>query len=121
MNLQARYEIDLSRARLPGAALVVGGLVLAHLPSTVGVPCPLRTLTGVPCPFCGLTTSVRDCLGGHLGSAATAAPLGFVVIILAAFGIFGIGPKRLHVPMLAIILTLVAEWVFELHRFRLIG
>jgi hypothetical protein len=121
VNLAARYEVDLSRLRLPGVALLVGGVLFAHLPETWGVPCPLRALTGVPCPFCGLTTAVRDTCGGHVDAAASAAPLGFVVLLMAVLGIFNVGPRRLHVPMLVIWVGLAAEWIFELHRFHLLA
>ena len=121
MNLQSRYEIDLSRLRIPGAALVAGGLLFAHLPSAWGVPCPMRAMTGVPCPFCGLTTSVRDSFGGHLGAAVAAAPLGLLVIAFAVAGLFRWGPRRLYVPVVVLTAVLLAEWVFELHRFHVIA
>jgi hypothetical protein len=115
-----RYEVDLGRARVPGAALLVGGLVLAHLPMSVGLPCPLRELTGVPCPFCGLTTSVRDACGGHVAAAVAAAPLGIVILMVALCGVLGALPKRLDLPLVAILIPLFAEWLFELHRYHLL-
>ena len=116
----ARYEFDLSRLRVPGLALLVGGAAAAHLPETWGLPCPLRATTGVPCPFCGTTTSVRDALGGHVGAAFAAAPLGLVVIVLAVLGVLRLGPERLRVPVVALCGLLGAEWVFELHRFHVL-
>jgi hypothetical protein len=116
----ARYEIDLTRLRVPGAALLVGGALAAHLPEAWGLPCPLRATTGVPCPFCGTTTSVRDALGGHLGPAVAAAPLGLAVIVLAVLGVLQLGPARLRVPVVVLCGLLAAEWVFELHRFHVL-
>ena len=119
----ARYEVDLSRLRVPGAVLLVGGALAAHLPGAWGVPCPLRATTGVPCPFCGLTTSVRETLGGHVGAAVAAAPLGIAVIVvavLAVLGVLGLGPARLRLPVMMLFAVLIAEWGFELHRFHVL-
>jgi hypothetical protein len=112
----ARYEVDCSHLRVPAAGLVFGGLVLAHLPSSVGVPCPLRALTGVPCPFCGLTTSVRAVGGGHLSAALLAAPLGVVVFGAAVVRMMGLGPKRIQIPVPVV--AMAGEWIFELFRFH---
>jgi len=121
MTGAARYEFDLTRSRVPGAAVVAGGLLLAHLPSSVGLPCPLRSLTGVPCPFCGSTTSVRALFDGHPTAAVAAAPLGIVVVLVAALGALGLLPKRLAVHPAVLLAVVALEWVFELHRFHLIG
>jgi hypothetical protein len=114
------YEFDLTRLRIPGCALLVGGLALAHLPEGLGIPCPLRTLTGVPCPFCGTTTAIRDAGGGHLRSAVSAAPLGLGAVVIAIVAVLGILPKKLTISPVAILLILSAEWTFELFRFRAI-
>ena len=114
----ARYEFDLSRLRIPALALLVGGVVAAHLPEAWGLPCPLRATTGVPCPFCGTTTSVRSALAGHIHTAVAAAPLGLLVIVVALCSVLGLGPARFRVPVAALVALLAAEWVFELHRFH---
>ena len=116
----ARYEFDLSRLRIPGAALLLGGAAAAHLPETWGLPCPLRATTGVPCPFCGTTTSVRDALGGHVGAAFSAAPLGLAVIVLAVLGVLRLGPGSPTCARGRALALLGAEWVFELHRFHVL-
>ena len=116
----ARYEVDLSRLRVPGVALLAAGTLAAHLPGAWGVPCPLRATTGVPCPFCGLTTSVRDVLGGRVGAAVAAAPLGIVVIAVAVLGVLGLGPTRLRIPLVALVALAAGEWAFELHRFHVL-
>jgi len=116
----ARYEVDASHLRVPAAGLVVGGLVLAHLPSGVGLPCPLRAVTGVPCPFCGLTTAVRALGGGHLSASLRAAPLGLLVFAAAAVTLAGMAPKRIRLPVPALAAVLGGEWIFELARFHLI-
>ncbi|HVA09187.1 MAG TPA: DUF2752 domain-containing protein [Acidimicrobiales bacterium] len=115
-----RYEVDIQRLRVPGAVLLGGGLLFAHLPSDWGVPCPLRTLTGVPCPFCGLTTSVRNALGGHIYQAFDAAPLGLLVIIASVAVLLRGTPKTLRIAPPVALVALVTEWVFELHRFGLL-
>ena len=116
----APYEVELHRLRVPAAGVVGGGLVLAHLPASVGVPCPLRALTGVPCPFCGLTTSVRQLLGGRLHAAVAAAPLGLVVVAVALAALLGVAPAALRVPRWLLVLVLGAEWAFELVRFHVL-
>lgn len=118
--LVSGYHFDLSRARIPAGAMLAAGAVLAHLPQGVGIPCPLRTLTGVPCPFCGLTTSVRSIMGGRFGAGLRAAPLGYVVVVVALASVVGLAPKRFALPRVAIAVALAAEWVFELARFHII-
>ena len=120
MITSARYEVDTSHLRVPAAGLVVGGLVLAHLPSSVGIPCPLRSLTGVPCPFCGLTTSIRAVGGGHLTAAFVAAPLGVVAFAAALVRMMGVGPKRIRIPAPALAVVIAGEWFFELVRFHVL-
>jgi hypothetical protein len=120
MIAAARYEVGLTRLRFPGGVLLIGGLVLAHLPEGVGLPCPLRSLTGIPCPFCGLTTSVRAAFGGHIGTSIAAAPLGLLVIAIAALVVLGVAPRKLVLHPFLIVVPLFAEWMFELHRFGLI-
>ena len=115
------YLVELGRMRRPAAALVAAGVVAAHLPASVGLPCPLRTLTGVPCPFCGLTTSVRAASGGHFTEAFAAAPLGVAVLAVAVAVVLRAAPARLAVPRWALAVGLGAEWVFELFRFHLVG
>ena len=120
MITAARYEVDTSQLRLPAAAVVVGGLVLAHLPSSVGLPCPFRALTGVPCPFCGLTTSVRALGGGHLSTAVRAAPLGLVVVLAALLTLIGRLPTRIRLPLPVLGVAVAGEWIFELARFHIL-
>lgn len=114
------YEIELPRLRNPGAALLVGGLLLAHLPAGIGLPCPMRALTGIPCPFCGMTTSVRDTMGGHLRPAFGAAPLGVVAVAVAIVAVLGIGPKNLRLACPVLVAVIASEWAFELVRFHIL-
>jgi len=116
----ARYEVDTSRLRIPAAGLVMGGMVLAHLPSSVGLPCPLRALTGVPCPFCGLTTSLRALGGAHLSTAVRAAPLGIVIVVAAAVTLLGRLPTRIRLPVPLLAVAVAGEWIFELARFHIL-
>jgi hypothetical protein len=116
----ARYQVDTAPLRLPAAGLLAGGIVLAHLPSGVGLPCPLRSLTGIPCPFCGLTTSLRAVGGAHLATALRAAPLGLLVVVAALLTLLGRLPTRIRFPLPLLGLAVVAEWIFELVRFHLL-
>ena len=116
----AGYALDLSRVRPYAAALLAGSVVLAHLPSGVGLPCPLRTATGIPCPFCGMTTALRQLGGGHLGGSFSAAPLALVLVVLAVVAAVGRLPSRATVAIWAIAAPLGAEWVYELARFHVV-
>ncbi|HEY5025671.1 MAG TPA: DUF2752 domain-containing protein [Acidimicrobiales bacterium] len=118
--LAAPYEIDVRRLRTPAVIFLAGGLLLAHLPAGVGLPCPLRTLTGVPCPLCGVTTSVRDTLGGRVRAGFTAAPLGLVLIVVAAAIAARWGPTNVRFLRPIVLVGVAAEWCFELHRFHFI-
>ncbi len=73
--MSSSIDFDLVPFRWAGAAMLALGAALPHLPGNPGVPCPLRTLTGVPCPLCGMTTSVKAAMGGHLGAASERQPL----------------------------------------------
>ncbi len=115
----APYELDVGRLRKPAAIFLAGGLLLAHLPAGVGLPCPMRSLTGVPCPFCGVTTSVRDTLGGHVRAGFDAAPLGLVLIAAAFVIALRLGPARVRFLVPIVIAAVMAEWAFELVRFHI--
>jgi len=113
-------EFDLADAR--GAAIAVLGAapILALMPEHAGLPCPLRTLTGVPCPLCGGTTSVEDVFRGHLLGALQANPLGPAVVAAALFLLVRRPRHALRVPGVAVAVTVLGLWLFELHRFSLI-
>lgn len=112
------YEIDCTQLRLPAAGLLVGGIALAHLPSTLGLPCPFLLLTGLPCPFCGLTTSIRALGAAHVVAALQAAPLGILVALGAVCSLAGLLPSRIRIPIPILLVGLVGEWLFELARFH---
>jgi hypothetical protein len=108
--------VELRDLRLAGGAMLAGAAVLPHLPHHPGAVCPLRTLTGVPCPLCGMTTSVEDTVGGHLGTALAANPAGVLAVILAVV-LLVLRPRRVRVPTALPIVLLTAMWLFELRRF----
>jgi hypothetical protein len=118
-------ETRFALLRAGAGALLASGVVLAHLPSSVGIPCPLYVATGIPCPFCGLTTSVRSIMGARVGAAAAANPVGFLVVVacvallLAPFqrlrAILGAVPRRLVWTSVGFLV--VGSWIFELARF----
>jgi hypothetical protein len=118
--LASTTEVDVRRLRKPAAVFLAGGLLLAHLPTAWGLPCPMRSLTGVPCPFCGVTTSVRDTLGGHLRAGLGAAPLGMFLVAAAIAATLRLGPARVRVLRPILIAAVAAEWCFELHRFHVV-
>lgn len=110
------------------AGALATGLALAHLPTYIGVPCPILTLTGIPCPFCGMTTSVRNTLGLRFRLAAGANPFGFLVVAACAAvllvpwatwaRLFARLPRRLLPSVGATLLT--GSWLFELARYHIV-
>jgi Protein of unknown function (DUF2752) len=109
--------IDARELRTTGAAMLGAAFVLpALLPGHAGLPCPLRTLTGVPCPLCGMTTSVEDTVHAHLGRALAANP-GGIAAVAGAAALLVLRPAHVVVSRAAVVATLAAMWVFELHRF----
>ena len=97
--------------------LAVFGLVLPFSPIP---PCPLRTMTGVPCPLCGMTRSARSLMRLDLGASVRFQPFGVVacfvgIVILALWAL----PRTrsitvVRVPLLAIILTFAASWIWNI-------
>ncbi|MEA2685284.1 MAG: hypothetical protein QOE93_479 [Actinomycetota bacterium] len=106
--------------RWAGAAMLGAGVVMTRLPAGAGLPCPLRTITGVPCPLCGMQTSVKATLAGHLGRAAAANPMGIVAVLVAVVLLVA-RPAAVRVPPGPVVVTVLASmWVFELARFGLL-
>jgi hypothetical protein len=120
MISRARYEIDLSRLRVPSLLFLASGATLAHLPSTWGLPCPLRGLTGIPCPFCGSTTAVREGMSGQFRSAVSTAPLALALVPIAIMLLLGLSRRKLLINPVLLASIIAAEWGLELHRFGLL-
>jgi len=118
--LSSSIDLDLVPVRWGGAAMLALGLVLPHLPGNPGVPCPLRTLTGVPCPLCGMTTSVKAVMGGHLGAAVSANPFGVVAVLAAALLVLRPRARRLRVSSVVLVAAVVTSWGLQLHRFHVL-
>ncbi|MCB0973804.1 MAG: DUF2752 domain-containing protein [Actinobacteria bacterium] len=94
------------------------------------VLCPMRAITGVPCPFCGTTTAAASLLHADPIAALNANPLIVVVVvmILAAWSAVFDRSKRgartlsgFRMPVWGWGVIIAAAWIFELHRFNLIG
>ena len=115
-SLRAPLEADARDLRLAGGLMLGAGLLLPFLPEGAGIPCPLRTITGVPCPLCGMTTSVTETLRLDLADALAANPAGVAAVGAAALLIV-VRPARVRVSAPLVHVTLVALWLFELHRF----
>lgn len=116
----ATTSFDPADTRSAAFALLGAATLLPLLPGHAGLPCPLRALTGVPCPLCGMTTSVAATVHGRLGAALLANPAGPLAVAgaLALLVRRPRGPIRL--PTVAVLGTVLALWLFELHRFSLI-
>lgn len=114
--LRVPLEADGRDLRLAGGLMLGAGLLLPFLPEGTGIPCPLRTVTGVPCPLCGMTTSVTETLRLDLADAIAANPAGVAAVAAAAL-VLVLRPTRVRVSAPIVYVTLVAMWLFELHRF----
>jgi hypothetical protein len=110
-----------------GRDAVTGSLVLTALglalplldhPPTPG--CPLRALTGVPCPLCGMTTGVEETLHGHPVQGAAANPLAPLLVAAALYALAR-RPAALRIPAWSGGVLVLAAWLFELHRFGVLG
>ena len=108
--------VELRDLRQFGGLMLVGAAILPRLPGHPGAPCPLRALTGVPCPLCGMTTSVEDTVGGHVGRALAANPAG-VLGVAAACVLLLFRPRHVRLPAAVPVVLVLAMWLFELHRF----
>jgi len=84
--------------------------------------CPFRLATGVPCPFCGMTRSMLALGQGDLGASVRFHPLGPVLLVVAALGLWWFGraaarkaPARLpRGALLSGAAALVIAWLVQL-------
>ena len=111
--------LQASELRAPAGVMIAVGAMLPLLPTEAGIPCPLRALTGVPCPLCGMTTSVEATVHLQFADALAANPAGIAAVAVALLALFG-RPRRVSVPLPAVLAVLAAMWVFELARFSVL-
>jgi hypothetical protein len=116
--VSSSVDFDLVPFRWTGAAMLALGLALPHVPGNPGVPCPLKTITGVPCPLCGMTTSVKAVMGGHLHAAVVANPFGLLAVAAAALLLLRPRARQLRLPSVLLVAGVVASWALQLHRFH---
>ena len=118
-RLGRHYEVDTHGIRLPALALLVSGVALGTVGHAIGAPCPSIVLVGIPCPLCGLTTALRNLMTGRLVTAVAAAPLGVILVLVAAYVMVA---KRTQwsIPLVIPLAALGAEWVYELFRFGIL-
>jgi Protein of unknown function (DUF2752) len=125
------------RLALLGAACACAGTVypaiIAHTGGR-GLPCPMLAMSGIPCPFCGLTTAVVALSHGSWTAGVRASPLACLAAVLVAMTApvllaraAGLAEVPRPWPQAArrrtglIISVIVAlNWIYELHRFRLL-
>ena len=110
------FEADGRDLRIAGGVMLCAGALLPFLPEGTGVPCLLRAATGIPCPLCGMTTSVTETLRLDLADALAANPAGVAAVAAAAL-VLAFRPARVRLSAPFVYVTLVAMWLFELHRF----
>jgi hypothetical protein len=100
-----------------GAMLAVAAVKPLFAGDSMGVPCPLRSITGIPCPLCGMTRGVTAFVHGDIGRALLLNP-GSVLIVLAAVALLVLWRvPRVRIPGYAIPLLVAALWTFELVKY----
>ncbi|HYI45510.1 MAG TPA: DUF2752 domain-containing protein [Actinomycetota bacterium] len=121
MRAVALRRVDIGGIHLQISALLllVGAVLLPLLPGHAGLICPLRTMTGIPCPLCGMTTSVVATSRGRFSEALAANPAG-VVFVIGAVALLIVRPKKVRLPVAALIAAALAMWVFQLFRFSVL-
>jgi hypothetical protein len=108
--------IDLKPLRVAGAGMLAVATVRPWLPTTIGPPCPLRTVTGVPCPFCGMTRGVTALVHGQLSNAFWFNPGAFLVVAMALVLLVAWRWQRVRIPMWAVFVFFATLWAFQLFK-----
>jgi MFS superfamily sulfate permease-like transporter len=81
-------------------------------------PCPLRFVTGIPCPMCGMTRGVTAAVHGNLGRAFELNPASIMLVLFAVVLLVTPRvPKRLAVPLWAIVAAFAVMWTFQLFKY----
>jgi hypothetical protein len=113
-----RIAVDTRPLRYAGGAmLAVAAVKPLFAGDTVGVPCPLRSLTGIPCPLCGMTRGVTAFVHGDVARAALLNP-GSVLLVLAAVALLVLWRvPRVTIPSSTIPLVVGALWTFEFVKY----
>jgi hypothetical protein len=116
----AVQRVDLRDLRYAGGAMLALGAARGLSHSSLGLPCPLRSLTGIPCPLCGMTTSVSAAASGHVATAFFANPAGLVAVAVAV-ALFAFPRwKSVDLPGWVLPAGLILMWVWQLFRFNVI-
>jgi uncharacterized protein DUF2752 len=118
--MTAVQRVELRDLRFAGGAMLAIGAVRGVMHSSVGLPCPLRTLTGIPCPLCGMTTSVSAAASGHVATAFFANPAGLVAVAVALALIAFPRRESIDLPRWVLPGALAVMWVWELFRFGIL-
>lgn len=100
-----------------GMAMLAIAAVLSFTPLHPGLACPLRASTGIPCPFCGMTTSVKECLRMDFGAAFLANP-GGIAAVATALVLIVWRPRSVRLPLVLLAAAGAAMWIFQLFRYQ---
>jgi hypothetical protein len=113
----ATQRVELRDLRYAGGAMLALGAARGFAHSSLGLPCPLRSLTGIPCPLCGMTTSVSAAASGHFATAFLANPAGLLAVVVAATLLVVPRWRSVDLPGWLLPAALLFMWVWELFRF----
>jgi hypothetical protein len=116
-NGRKSLGVDLKPLRYAGAAVLAIAAVRPLLPSTLGPPCPLRTVTGIPCPFCGMTRGVTALVHGQVSSAFSYNPGAFLVVATAVVLLIAWRWQRVRIPVWAVFLFFALLWAYQLFKY----
>lgn len=114
-----RVDIGGIHLQISATLLLVGAILLPLLPGHGGLICPLRAMTGIPCPLCGMTTSVVATSRGRFSEALAANPAG-ILFVIGALALLILRPARVRLPVIALVVSVIAMWVFQLFRFSVL-
>jgi hypothetical protein len=114
--------------RLGVAAAASLAAAWVHQNHDPGALCPLRRLTGIPCPFCGSTTVFMEAGAGHWTAALLANPVTVVAaLVFFAAPLLAVDPVAValrpsgRVRWIGFASVLVGSWLWQLHRYSLLG
>lgn len=111
-----------ARKRIWRKVLLIAGLsayfiVVIILFECLGITCVFKAYLGVPCPGCGMTRALRALLQLDLKEAFLYNPLIFAMPYVFAYIIFDFKGKIHKYILLAIGISAIINWVFNIFGY----